>query len=102
MSILIIGADRIKSIKPKLNNLGATKITHWTARNRNVTKMSIPEHVEMVIFFTDFLHHVAARHLKSRVKSMGLSIFYCRRVWSEIIGQVDEYMKQENATKKIK
>ncbi|MEA3333183.1 MAG: hypothetical protein U9Q58_06275 [Pseudomonadota bacterium] len=35
MSILIIGADRIKAIKPKLEQLGATRITHWSARNRN-------------------------------------------------------------------
>ncbi len=96
MSILIIGADRIKSITPKLENLGATRITHWTARNRNVTKAVIPEHVEMVIFFTDFLHHVAARHLKSKVKAVGLPSFYCRRAWSEVIGQVEKHMEQSN------
>ena len=41
MSILIIGADRIKAIKPKLEELGATRITHWCARNRNVTKTAV-------------------------------------------------------------
>jgi hypothetical protein len=102
MSILIIGADRIKSIMPKLENLGATRITHWTARNRNVTKMAIPEHVEMVIFFTDFLHHVAARHLKSRVKAAGLPSFYCRRAWSEVVGQVEGHMRQNHVTTRKK
>ncbi len=102
MSILIIGADRIKSITPKLENLGATRITHWTARNRSVTRMTIPEHVEMVIFFTDFLHHVAARNLKSRVKAIGLPTFFCRRAWSEVVGQVEDHMEQYCVTTRNK
>ncbi|MEA1922901.1 MAG: DUF2325 domain-containing protein [Pseudomonadota bacterium] len=93
MSILIIGADRIKAIKPKLEKLGATRITHWCARNRNVTKAAIPEHVDMVIFFTDFLHHVAARRIKSKVKEKNLPSFFCRRAWSEVVGKVENHMK---------
>ena len=93
MSILIIGADRIEAIKPRLKKLGATRITHWIARNRNVTKTAIPEQVEMVIFFTDFLHHVAARHLKSRVKEKNLPAFFCRRAWSEVIGKIESHIK---------
>lgn len=88
MSILIIGADRIESLVPHLEDMGATRITHWPARNRKVAKNSIPSHVNTVLFFTDFLHHSAARKLKSEVKKMGLPAFFCRRSWSELSGHL--------------
>ncbi len=84
MSILIVGADRIQSIRGKLEAAGATRITHWDGRKAGVAKNRIPEHVEMVIFFTDFLHHSAAKKLKTQVKARGLRACYCRRAWSEV------------------
>lgn len=84
MSILIIGADRIATIRQKLEDWGATQIIHWDARNKSVVRNQIPEDVELVIFFTDFLHHSAAKKLKTKVKDRGLKALYCRRAWSEV------------------
>jgi hypothetical protein len=88
MSILIVGADRIGAIIPHLEEIGATRITHWPARNSKVAKNTIPGHVEAVLFFTDFLHHTAARKLKSQAKQLGLPTLYSRRNWSELAEQI--------------
>lgn len=90
MSILIIGADRISSLIPRLEELGATRITHWPARNRKVSKNTIPQHVDAVLFFTDFLHHSAARKLKFEAKKLGLPSLHCRRCWSEIAERFEQ------------
>ncbi len=84
MTILIVGADRISAFVPKLQELGAEKIIHWSGRSQKVTKNSIPTKADLVIFFTDFLHHTAAKTIKKKVKERGLPAIYCRRAWSEI------------------
>lgn len=88
MSILIIGADRISAIIPHLEEIGATRITHWPARNSKVAKNTIPGHVDAVLFFTDFLHHTAARKLKFQAKQLGIPALYSRRNWSELAEQI--------------
>ncbi|ABA88586.1 protein of unknown function DUF2325 [Syntrophotalea carbinolica DSM 2380] len=88
MSLLIIGADRINALIPRLEEIGATRITHWPARNSKTAKNTIPRHVDAVLFFTDFLHHTAARKIKSQVKQLGIPAIYSRRNWSELAEQM--------------
>jgi hypothetical protein len=90
MSILIVGADRISALIPHLEEIGATRITHWPARNSKVTKNIIPEHVNAVLFFTDFLHHTAARKIKSQAKQLGIPTVHSRRNWSELAAQMQQ------------
>jgi hypothetical protein len=90
MSLLIVGADRINALIPRLVELGVTRVTHWTARNHKAAKNTIPAHVDAVLFFTDFLHHTAARKLKSEAKQAGLPIVYSRRSWSDISSRINE------------
>ena len=84
MSILIVGGDRISALTKKLTNLRVIQITHWTARKKNVTKREIPQHIDRVVLFTDFVSHKVARNIKAEVKKRGLQIFFCRRSWSEL------------------
>lgn len=88
MSLLIVGADRINALIPHLEEIGATRITHWPARNSKAAKNTIPSHVDAVLFFTDFLHHTAARKIKSQVKQLGIPAVYSRRNWSELADQM--------------
>jgi hypothetical protein len=96
MSILIIGADRIGALVPRLEKLGASRITHWSARKHKTAKNTIPSHIELVVFFTDFLHHTAARKLKSQAKQLGLPALYCRRCWSELADQLNQLPLNRN------
>ncbi|MEA3544698.1 MAG: DUF2325 domain-containing protein [Thermodesulfobacteriota bacterium] len=91
MVVLIVGADRIGAFIPKLQELGAEKIVHWSGRSQKVTRCTIPARAELVIFCTDFLHHTAAKTIKKKVKERGLPAVYCRRAWSEIAPEVEQF-----------
>ncbi len=100
MSILIVGADQIKAITPKLEDRGISRITHWTARKKVTSKFTIPQHIEAVIFFTDFLHHIAARKIKAEAKKRNLPTIFCRRASSELIQKI-EILNQQLQSKII-
>lgn len=84
MSVLIIGADRIASLVPKMEAMGVSDVTHWDARRFKASRNVIPARTDLVIFFTDFLHHSVAEKLKKQVKSLGLPVIYSRRSWSDV------------------
>lgn len=95
MSILIVGADRISSIRERLEAWGATQITHWDARKASTSKAKIPVHTDLVVFFTDYLHHNAALQLKRQVKARSLRAIYCRRAWSELSESLDNCLLKD-------
>ena len=96
MSILIVGADRIQSMVPKIEAMGVEQITHWDTRRYKASKNKIPEHVDLVVFFTDFLHHTVALKLKEKVKNLGLPTIYCRRAWSEMAPELQRELDKKN------
>ena len=89
MSILIVGADRINAITPKLEELGVSKVTHWNARKRATARFTIPRHIDAVICFTDFLHHTGARKINSETKKRGLPSLFCRRSASNLLKKIE-------------
>ena len=101
MSILIVGADRIGSLLPKLKAIGAQEIVHWSGRNNKASKRTIPVKTELVIFCTDFLQHNAARTLKKQIKERGLPAIYCRRAWSEIAPEIEQYFPSALTGEKV-
>ncbi len=84
MSVLIIGADRIASLVPKMEAMGVSDITYWDARRYKASRNIIPAQTDLVIFFTDYLHHSVAEKLKKQVKRCGLPVIYSRRSWSDV------------------
>jgi hypothetical protein len=93
MSILIVGGDKIDSLNQKLTDSGATRITHWTARKKNVTKRDIPKHIDIAVLFTDFINHSVARKIKTEVKKRGIPAFFCKRSWSELQHFVKSFVR---------
>jgi len=89
MSILIVGADKINAITPKLEEMGISRITHWNARKRATARFKIPRHIDAVIFFTDFLHHTVAKKIKSETKKKGLPCLFCRRSASNLLKKIE-------------
>ncbi|SDZ78111.1 hypothetical protein SAMN05660420_00275 [Desulfuromusa kysingii] len=100
MVVLIVGADKIGAFVPKLEELGAEKVLHWSARSQKVSKNCIPASADLVIFCTDFLHHTAARTIKKKVKERGLPAVYCRRAWTEIAPEVEQLLRPEKSRQK--
>ncbi len=84
MTVLIVGADRIKSFTPRLKEWGAEDILHWSARNTRSSQCVIPKKADLVICCTDYLNHNTARQIKKQIKQRCLPAIYCRRSWTEI------------------
>lgn len=72
MSILVIGGDKIEALKNTLQHLGATKITHWDARKKGVTKKVLPCDLDCVVMLTNYLNHNAMKHFKTSAKKASL------------------------------
>lgn len=55
MSVLIIGADEITSIRAVLNSLGAYEVVHWDARKKSsVNRKTIPSNINCIVMLTSF------------------------------------------------
>jgi hypothetical protein len=96
MSVLIVGADRIKAMVPKMEAMGIEHVTHWDTRRYKSSKNKIPAHIDLVVFFTDFLHHTVALKLKEKVKNLGLPTIYCRRAWSEMQPELQKQLEKDS------
>jgi len=80
MSVLVIGADEITSIKAVLRNLGAKNIEHWDARNENrVNKRSIPNDTECIVMLTSFLNHNTMKKIKNEAKKRKIPLVCAKR-----------------------
>jgi len=102
MTVLIVGADRIKAFVPKLKNLGVQDVLHWDTRNCRASKNRIPINTDLVICCTDFLNHNAARQIKEQIKKRDLPAVYCRRAWSELAPELELFMQKKQLEKQSK
>ena len=84
MSVLIVGADYIRSIENLLNERGFDAVTHWTARTNSACHRKVPSHTELIVVLTDFLNHGMARHVKKVADTRGLPIIYSKRSIPEL------------------
>lgn len=91
MSVLVIGGDKIDSIRSMLNIFGVSSIIHWDARKKaSVCKKIIPIDIECVVMLTSFLNHNAMKHFKSEAKKRELPII-CSKHNSSCL--YDEYKR---------
>ncbi len=84
MTVLIVGADRIDSFAPRLEEWGAKEIVHWTARNHRSALATIPKKADLIICCTNYLSHNMAKSIKKQAKQRSLPTIYCRRSWTEV------------------
>jgi len=106
MSVLVLGGDKIDSIRRALVTLGADNIIHWPARNlKNGRKKGkpIPSGVNMVVMLTNFLNHNAMKHYRNEAKAKELPIVYSTRnvecIKSEFIKAVSKLDKNSEICK---
>jgi hypothetical protein len=79
MTTLVIGGDRIDSIRRELAEHGLQDIEHWGGRKPADTRRAIPARVELVIMVTDQLSHNMLYNVTVRATRLGLPIIYSRR-----------------------
>ena len=55
MKALLVGADRLGNIPDTLNSYGINDYIHWPGRKKGMRNYDIPDEVDMIIVFYDFI-----------------------------------------------
>lgn len=78
MSALIIGGDKIDSIRDALIAQGITRISHWVGRKPGDMQNIIPKHTQRIIVLTDYVNHGLVGKVKKDAKRLAIPIEYTK------------------------
>lgn len=93
MSVLVIGGDRICSIKEKLRQNGFDKIEHVTGRKKSDKKIKIPEKTDLVLVLIDYVGHNVAEVVKEESKRCDVKVMFSKRSWVHMEGSIQAFVK---------
>lgn len=94
MSVLIIGGDKIDTIKNILDSLGKFDITHWDTRKKSsACRKDIPKESEFILMLTDFINHNAMYKYKNEAKKKNIPIICTKRSASSVYCEVCRFLK---------
>ncbi|WP_142414693.1 DUF2325 domain-containing protein [Hathewaya massiliensis] len=96
MSVLVIGGDRIQTIRKKLSDYGFQNIDHVTGRKKNDKRMDISENFDLVLVLTDFIGHTLSKSIKNKGKEKDVKVLFAKRSWTAIEEQVKEFIQCYN------
>lgn len=84
MTVLVVGADYLGTIPGKLKEKGVKEIIHWSGRDSNYEKRKIPERVNEIIVFCDFVKHNLVNCVKKQSKQKNIPITFAKRSLSSL------------------
>lgn len=97
MSILILGGDKITTLKELLLTLGVTNFRHWPMRKTGEMKRELPYNLDGIVMLTDYLNHNAMKRYKRLAKEQGVPLICTKHCSShvgyefcKILGKKDE------------
>ena len=80
MSILMIGGDKVGSIKNMLADYGVEEVIHWDGRNKSsITRKEVPERTECIVMLTSYLNHNAMKYFKNLAKKRNIPLICTER-----------------------
>lgn len=74
---LVVGADRLGAIPIKLGAEGV-KIIHWRGRDNLCKTKAIPNGVDMIILYWDYVNHGLMQNVKKQAKARGIPLIFNR------------------------
>lgn len=93
MSVLIIGGDKINTIKGILDQLGNFSITHWDTRKKSsACRKDIPQDTDLVLMITDFINHNAMYKYKNEAKKKNISLVCSKRSASSVYCELCKFL----------
>ena len=90
MTTLVIGGDKIDSIRRELAEHGLDHVEHWGGRKPADARRAIPARVKLVVMVTDQLNHSMLYNATIRATRLGLPIIYSRRSAHELRSKLGE------------
>ena len=100
MTTLVIGGDKIDSIRRELAEHGLENVEHWGGRKPADARRAIPARVKLVVMVTDQLNHSMLYNATIRATRLGLPIIYSRRSAQELRSKLAERYERKPAKPK--
>lgn len=93
MSVLIIGGDKIGTIKNILSEFGILSVTHWDTRKKSsACRKEIPQNTDYILMLTDFLNHNAMYKYRKEAKKKNIPIICTKRSSSSVYCEVCKFL----------
>ncbi|GHS86822.1 fumarate reductase [Campylobacterota bacterium] len=90
MSVLVLGADRVDSIKDLLTARGVSDVIHWDMRKARDCDRKLPECADCVVMMVDYLSHNAMNHFKKEAKKNKVPIVCAKRGVGQVACALDK------------
>ena len=84
MKALLVGADRLGNIPDTLNSYGINDYIHWPGRKKGMRNYDIPDEVDMIIVFYDFIEHGLTENVKEKARKKEIPCIFSRRACSDL------------------
>jgi len=78
MAALIVGGDRIDSIKNELFAQGVTDISHWDGRKHGEKNNTIPKNTQRIVVLTNYVNHSFVGKIKKEAKRLSIPIEFTK------------------------
>ena len=96
MSVLVVGGDKIGTIKCNLKQIGFDQIKHVTGRRTKDRQIHVPCNIDLVLVLTDFIGHKVVQTVKQQAKIHNKEVVYSKRAWSSIERNLKVNMEDKN------
>ena len=90
MTALIVGGDRIESIRKAISARGMERIEHWNGRKSGDLRKVMPKGTSLIVILYDYLSHSMLRKVNSEAAGSGITIIHCRRSLGQLRRKLDE------------
>lgn len=78
MTALVIGGDKIDSIRDELLAQGVTDIAHWIGRKHGEKNNTIPKNTQRIVVLTNYVNHGLVGKVKKEAKRLNIPIEYTK------------------------
>lgn len=99
MAALIVGADRIESIRGELSRIAhcmnwSGEAEHWTGRKPYDAKRTLPHNVRLVIIVCDRSNHMLMKNVRTQADKRNIPVVFCRHSVTELRERLDELLRE--------
>lgn len=94
MQALIVGADRVDTIRAEIlrvgSQLGIEKVDHWPGRKASESRRAIPSRTRLVVFVCDRANHMLMKNVRKQAEDLGIPMVFCRHSVLEVRERLDD------------
>ena len=101
MSLLIVGADNVRTIENEVARLAPALLDapteHWSGRKAGDSRRVIPSHTRLVVVVCARVNHELLRHVRRQAEKSDVPLIYCRHSALEMREKLAEFIGRQPA-----